>query len=78
MGGGREGTGRVRESGDKRILRQNASFSHNTDQIGAPDATSGKPFHLPSRSSRTDDAAASRRASGDGLPCVSGGRRALK
>ena len=33
-------------------------FSRNTTQLGAPDATSGKPFHLPSRSNCTDDAAA--------------------
>jgi uncharacterized damage-inducible protein DinB len=35
-------------------------FRKNTSQIGALDATSGEPFHLPSRSNRTDDAAAQR------------------
>jgi hypothetical protein len=67
---------RVRESGNKRTLRRNAPFSHHTSEIGAPDATSGKPFYLPSRSSRTDDAPACQRACGDGFPCVSGGRSA--
>jgi hypothetical protein len=33
-------------------------------KLGAPDATPVESFHLPSRSSRTDDAAAWRRASG--------------
>jgi hypothetical protein len=37
-------------------VANNASVSHNTNQFGAPDAASGEPFHLPSRSSRTDDA----------------------
>jgi uncharacterized damage-inducible protein DinB len=37
---------------------KNALFSHNSNQLGAPDATSGEPFHLPSGSSRIDDAAA--------------------
>jgi uncharacterized damage-inducible protein DinB len=43
---------------DQRILETNASDSHHTNELGEPDATSGKPFHLPSRASRTNDAAA--------------------
>jgi len=47
---------------------QNASFSHDAGQLGAPHATPGKPFHLPSRSNCTDDAPATRPASGQRLP----------
>jgi hypothetical protein len=42
----------------KRILGKDDPFSHSTNQIGAPNATSGEPFHLSSRPNRTDDAAA--------------------
>jgi hypothetical protein len=42
----------------------------------APDATSGKPFHVSSRSNRTDDAAACRKARGHGFPCIFGGKSA--
>ena len=49
---------RVCESRNKRILGKDASCSHNTNQFGTPDATSGEPFHLPSGSSRANDAAA--------------------
>src|SRR5258708_26365466 len=58
VGGSRKRTSRVRGSPDKRIPGKNASFSHDTSPFGEPDATSGEPFHLPSGSTRTDDAAA--------------------
>jgi hypothetical protein len=58
------------------LLKENAPVPHNACPIGAPNATSGKPFHIPSRSSRTHDAPAWQRACGDGFPCVSGGRSA--
>ena len=48
--------------------------SHGTNQVDASDATFGEPLDLPSGSNRTDDATAWGRASGYGLPCVSGGR----
>ena len=60
VGRSRGRTNRVRESYDNRILGNKAAFSQNTSQIGALDATSGEPFHLPSRSNCTDDAAAQR------------------
>ena len=49
---------RILKRPDGRILEKNASDSHDTNQPGEPDATSSKPFHLPSRASRTDDSAA--------------------
>src|SRR5260370_21749755 len=58
VGGSRKRTSRVRKSPDKRSLGKNASFSHNANPFGAPDATSGEPFHLPSGASRTAGAAA--------------------
>jgi hypothetical protein len=74
LGGSRKRTDRLRKSRDKRILGSNASLSHNKSKLGAPDAASGEPLHLPSRSNRTDDAATQRRACGHGLSRVSGGR----
>jgi hypothetical protein len=62
VGGSRERTSRVREWRHQRILGKDASCSHNTNQLGTPDATSGEPFHLPSGSSLANDAAACRRA----------------
>jgi len=74
--GGREGTNRLRGPNDRRTLKEDASVPRNKSQIGALDATCGRPFHLPSRSSRSDDAPACQRACGNGFPCVSGGRSA--
>jgi hypothetical protein len=48
VGGSREIASRVCESRNKRILGKDASCSHNANQFGTPDATSGEPFHLPS------------------------------
>src|SRR5439155_14656529 len=56
--GSQERTSRVCESGNKRILAKDASCSRNTNQSGAPHATFGEPFHVPSGSSRANDAAA--------------------
>jgi hypothetical protein len=54
-------------------LARMLNSSHNTNQFGAPDATSGESFHLPSGSSRANDAAACRGSVRHGLPRVFSG-----
>jgi hypothetical protein len=71
--GNREGTNGVRGSSNGRTLREKAPVPHNRSQTSSPNATCGKPFHLPSRSNPTDDAPAFKRACGDGFPSISGG-----
>jgi hypothetical protein len=74
VGGNRERTDGVRKFRDRGSLEQNASYSRNTTQFGALDATSGQPLHVSSRSSRVDDAAAPRRAISHRFSRVFGGR----
>ena len=58
MDGTGKGTGRVCESRHERIPGKDGSCSRDTNQFGAPDATFGESFHLPSGPSRAADAAA--------------------
>ena len=74
VGGNRERTDGVRKFRDRGSLEENASYSRNSTQFGALDATSGQPLYVSSRPSRVDDAAASRRAISHRFPRVFGGR----
>jgi len=76
VGRTRTRTSRVCESPHKRIIGKDGSCSHNTNQLGTLDATSGESFHLPSGSSRAYDAAACCCAGRHGLRLVfTGGTR---
>ena len=55
-----ERTDRICESRNRRFPAQDASRSHHTNQSGAPHATFGEPFQLPSRASLAHDAPACR------------------
>jgi len=73
VGGSRERADGVRKFRDRGSVGKNAPFSHNTTQFGGPDATSGQPLHVSSRSSRRDDAAARCQTSAHRFPRISVG-----
>lgn len=52
---------------------KSSNSARNAGQFVAPDAASGEPLNLPSRSGSIDDTAAWRGASRNGLPCISCG-----